>query len=104
MKIKAGGGVGTALYLTHHDAKIYPDPETYRPERFLEKKFSPYEFFPFGAGIRRCIGVSFAMYEMKLVLAELLRAHRFTSDAPRSRPVRRNVTLSPKDGARVLLS
>ena len=102
--IKAGAGVGAALYLTHHDPQIFPEPDRYRPERFLERKFSPYEFFPFGAGIRRCIGVSFAMYEMKLVLAELLRAHHFSSNAKRSAPVRRNVTLSPRDGAKILIA
>lgn len=61
-----------SIYLTHRREDIYPEPEKFKPERFLEKQFSPYEFLPFGGGARRCIGFAFAQFEMKIVLAEIL--------------------------------
>lgn len=60
------------VYLTHHREDLYPDPQQFRPERFLERSFTPAEYLPFGGGNRRCIGMAFALYEMKLVLATLL--------------------------------
>ncbi|MCA1994592.1 MAG: cytochrome P450, partial [Coleofasciculus sp. S288] len=60
------------IYLTHHREDLYPEPKTFKPERFLERQFSPYEFLPFGGGSRSCIGMALAQYEMKLVLATIL--------------------------------
>ena len=57
---------------------LYPEPEAFRPERFLERKFAPHEYLPFGGGARRCIGAAFGLYEMKVVLGTLLARHRFT--------------------------
>jgi hypothetical protein len=51
---------------------LYPNPEQFKPERFLERQYSAYEFLPFGGGARRCIGLAFAQFEMKLVLARIL--------------------------------
>jgi cytochrome P450 len=56
---------------------VYPDPETFRPERFLERGFGAHEFLPFGGGTRRCVGGLFAPYQMKLVVASLLRRFHF---------------------------
>ena len=53
-----------SIYLTHRRKEIYPDPDRFRPERFLERRFSPYEYLPFGGGARRCIGMTFAQFEM----------------------------------------
>ena len=61
-----------AIYLTHHREELYPQPKQFRPSRFLERQFSPYEYFPFGGGNRRCIGMAFAQFQMKLVLATIL--------------------------------
>jgi len=61
-----------SIYLTHHREDIYPEPNLFRPERFLEKQFSPYEYLPFGGGARRCIGLAFAQLEMKLAIAQIL--------------------------------
>lgn len=60
------------IYLTHRREDIYPEAAKFKPERFLERKFSPYEYFPFGGSHRTCIGRAFAQFEMKLVLATLL--------------------------------
>ncbi|MEA5573344.1 cytochrome P450 [Calothrix sp. UHCC 0171] len=61
-----------SIYLTHQRPDIYPEPQIFKPERFLERQFSPYEFLPFGGGVRRCIGNVFALFEMKIVLTTIL--------------------------------
>lgn len=61
-----------SIYSTHQREDLYPHPQEFRPERFLERQFSPFEFLPFGAGARRCIGSAFAMMELKLALAKIL--------------------------------
>jgi ribosomal protein S27E len=60
------------IYLAHRRPERWPEPERFRPERFLESKPTPYEFLPFGGGVRRCLGMAFALVEMKIVLAEML--------------------------------
>jgi cytochrome P450 family 110 len=66
------------IYLTHQREDLYPEPKQFKPERFLEKQFSPYEFLPFGGGARVCIGGTFALFEMKLVLATILSRYHLT--------------------------
>jgi cytochrome P450 family 110 len=61
-----------SIYSTHQRSDIYSEPKQFNPDRFLEKQFSPYEFLPFGGGARRCIGLAFAQFEMKLALAKIL--------------------------------
>lgn len=68
--------VGVALI--HGRAEIYPEPARFRPERFVGRKYAPFEFFPFGGGTRRCLGAAFALYEMKIALAAILRGYRLT--------------------------
>ncbi len=62
-----------SIYLTHQREDLYPEPKKFRPERFLERQFSPYEFLPFGGGVRRCIGMALAQFEMKLILTKILQ-------------------------------
>lgn len=85
-----------SIYLVHHSKTLYPESKTFRPERFLERKFSPYEFLPFGGGHRSCIGSALAMMEMKLVLATILRHWRLElATRPPVKPVRRGLTVAP---------
>ncbi|HWX95696.1 MAG TPA: cytochrome P450 [Solirubrobacteraceae bacterium] len=106
------GGVryppGVALfanaYLVHHDPAIYPDPYAFRPERFLAEQPGTYAWIPFGGGRRRCLGASFALLEMKIVLAAVLRRTELSAGgARRERTRRRSITISPAEGCRVVL-
>lgn len=95
----AGVAVSPSVMLAHRREEVFPDPESFRPERFIDKRYSPFEFLPFGGGHRRCLGAAFAMYEMKLVLADLIRRFEFEAVHPEPDvPVRRNVTMEPKSG------
>ena len=69
---KAGTALMPATYIIHQRPDIYPEPTKFRPERFLERQFAPYEFLPFGGGHRYCIGSALAMMELKLSIATLL--------------------------------
>ena len=101
-KLKAGTAVGAVAFLTHRDPEIYEEPDEWIPERFLDHKFSPFEFYPFGGGNRRCIGAAFASFEAKVVLGTLLSAYRFEllDDRPLS-VERRHITLMPRGGVRM---
>jgi cytochrome P450 len=91
-------------YLVHRREELYPEPGLFRPERFLERKFGPHEWFPFGGGNRVCLGMPFALYEMKVLLATLFSQVRPTRPAgARSRARRYGVVLGPDDGARVVV-
>src|SRR5262249_20496750 len=72
----AGKAVSASTILAHRREGTYEAPARFLPSRFLERKYSPFEFLPFGGGARRCIGAAFALHEMKLVLASLLRSRR----------------------------
>jgi cytochrome P450 len=86
-------------HLVHRRPVLYPQPLEFRPERFLERKYGPHEWFPFGGGNRICLGMAFALYEMKVVLAELFASVRLRRASNRgSRPVRQGLSLGPHDG------
>lgn len=100
--IPIGTAVAPATVLAHHNPVTYPDPEEFRPERFIERSYSPFEYMPFGGGHRRCIGAAFASYEMAIVLGTLLK--RYELELVDSKPVvpkRRNVTIGPSTGVPV---
>jgi cytochrome P450 len=91
-------------YLVHRREDLYPDSGRFRPERFLERKFGPHEWFPFGGGNRVCVGMPFALYEMKVLLATLLSEVRLSRPAgARSRARRYGIVLGPDDGGRVIV-
>jgi cytochrome P450 len=99
-RLPPGVAAMASIFLAHHDPVVFPEPDRFRPERFLRRSFSPYEHFPFGGGSRRCIGAAFAMFEMKVVLGTLLALADFRR-LPSRRPdavVRRNLTMGPADG------
>ncbi|WP_427161749.1 cytochrome P450 [Aliinostoc sp. HNIBRCY26] len=71
-ELAPGTPIVGSIYLTHQREDLYPQPKQFKPERFLERQFSPYEYLPFGGGARRCIGLAFAQWEMKLAIAKIL--------------------------------
>ena len=93
-----------SAYLVHHDAAIYPDPYAFRPERFLDQTPGTYTWIPFGGGRRRCLGASFALLEMKIVLRTALARYELRSTGgPPEITRRRGITFSPSGGSRVIL-
>ena len=100
--IPAGQKVVVSIYLVHQRPDIYPDPQAFRPERFLENPpSSAYAWIPFGGGIRRCIGAAFAQVEMEVVLHTLLANATFAPVGPAEHAVRRAITLAPERGGQV---
>ncbi len=105
LALPAGTDVTPAIWLTHTRADLYPEPFAFRPERFLEEGPDTYGWIPFGGGIRRCIGASFAEFEMRIVLREVLTRCDLRKASPMPEKTgRRNITLSPKDGTPVVVT
>jgi cytochrome P450 len=105
LTLPAGTDVTPAIWLAHTREDSYPEPYAFRPERFLSDAPDTYSWIPFGGGVRRCIGGAFAEFEMRIVLREVLtRCELRKTDPAPERAARRNVTLSPRDGTRVVLS
>jgi cytochrome P450 len=103
--LPAGVHVNPSIYLLHRHADLYPDPHAFQPERFLGRSPGTYEWIPFGGGIRRCLGASFALFEMKIVLSTILaRAQLRPMSADSSEHVtRRAITFAPSRGGRILV-
>jgi cytochrome P450 len=100
--LPAGTAVGACIYLAHRNPEVYPQPEEFRPERFLGAQPDPASWLPFGGGIRRCIGAQFATYELKIVLGTLLGACDFTlAQRTPAKVFRRAITFWPEGGTRV---
>jgi cytochrome P450 len=100
--LPAGVHIAPCIQLAHRRAGVYPEPERFRPERFLGVKPDPYTWLPFGGGIRRCLGMAFALYEMKIVIAGVLDGCTLRLATPGTvRVVRRSVTLAPERGTQV---
>jgi len=104
--LPAGAEVAPCIYLVHRRPDLYPDPDAFRPERWIDPDGAPvrpgtYTWLPFGGGIRRCLGASFALLEMRTVLQTVLRAADLRADdaATGERTGRRAITLAPARGA-----
>src|SRR5207302_9426604 len=101
--LPAGVHIAPSIYLLHRRPDLYPDPQAFRPARFVERSPGTYEWIPFGGGIRRCLGASFALYEMNVVLRSVLRQVR-VRPAPGRSPegvTRRAITFAPSRGGRL---
>jgi cytochrome P450 len=100
----AGVALIPAPYMLHHDAEVYPEPFTFKPERFVDNNPGTYTWIPFGGGRRRCLGAAFALQEMKIVVSEVLRRFTVEPATPAPEPsIRRSITISPKQGSTVIL-
>jgi cytochrome P450 len=98
-KIPAGVNVAACIYLAHRRPAAFPEPDRFQPERFLSRAYSPYEYLPFGGGSRRCLGMTLALLEMKVVLGTMLASLELDLEGRPVRPVRRSVTIAPSGGA-----
>ncbi len=100
-RLPAGTRVAPAIMLVHLREDIYPEPFSFRPERFLDNPPGTYSWIPFGGGMRRCVGASFAQFEMKAVLRAVLANFELEAVGRPERIARRSLTLVPADGGRV---
>ena len=105
LTLPAGTDVTPSIWLAHTRPDAYPEPYAFKPERFLEEGPDTYAWIPFGGSVRRCIGATFAEFEMRIVLREVLTRCELRKANPRpERTGRRNITLSPKDGTPVVVT
>ena len=101
-RIPAGTILAPSINLVHHSSRHYPDPEAFRPQRFLDQRADPAIWLPFGGGVRRCLGATFAQVEMRTVLREVLRRVELSPTTAPDEPVKpRHVTMVPRQGAMV---
>ncbi|HEV8575227.1 MAG TPA: cytochrome P450 [Dehalococcoidia bacterium] len=102
--IPAGVNVSAPIYTVHHRPDFWPNPERFDPDRFVNARPKPNTFFPFGGGVRRCLGAAFAGYEMKIVLAEVFsRVEMHVAPGYKAKPVLRAVAVGPSGGVPVLV-
>ncbi|MFN7449854.1 MAG: cytochrome P450 [Pirellula sp.] len=90
--------------MAHYNPETYVEPDTFQPDRFLARSYSPFEYMPFGGGHRHCFGAAFAGYEMTIVLGTLLK--RYESELQESQevvPKRRSVTMGPSSDIPVVV-
>ena len=103
-ELPSGSFVMAAIAALHYREDLFPNPEEFRPERFLEGKADNYAWIPFGGGVRRCIGAAFAEYEMRVILREFVGGAELSAPNPKPEKVKvRNITLAPGKGTVVRL-
>lgn len=98
--IPANTGIAVSLSAIHQDPSIYSEPDQFRPERFIERSYSPYEYVRFGGGHRRCPGANLAEYELPVVLATIVTRWEFELAGVDSE-IRHNIGTGPKHGVRM---
>ncbi|HKH14404.1 MAG TPA: cytochrome P450 [Solirubrobacterales bacterium] len=103
-ELPAGVTVTPSIYLVHRRPDVYPEPERFLPERFIDNPPGTYTWIPFGGGVRRCLGGAFAQFEMRVVLAELVRRLRLEPVRAEPEPVkRRAITETPRHNTEVII-
>jgi cytochrome P450 family 135 len=103
-ELPAGTTVTPSIYLVHRRPDVYPEPDRFLPERFLDNPPGTYTWIPFGGGVRRCLGGAFAHFEMRVVLAELVRRRSLRPARPEPEPVRRRaITETPRRNTEVVI-
>lgn len=103
-ELPAGTIIAACIYLVHRRADLYPQPDQFLPERFLDQPPESYSWVPFGGGMRRCLGASFALLEMRIVLTTILRSTVLRSASGEPEQMRRRaIVLAPKHGVRAVL-
>ena len=101
--VAPGTPVAISIAALHHRPDVYPEPDAFRPERFLGVKPGTYTWIPFGGGIRRCLGATLAMAEQRVVLSAVARRTDLSSASGPESPRQRNVTMIPRHGGRVIV-
>lgn len=103
-QFEPGAVLVPCIYLAHRRQEVYPDSNQFRPERFLDSKFSPHEYLPFGGGYRSCIGMALSLFEMKLVLGTVLSQYQLALVKRSTQPIRRGITIVPAGGPQMRVS
>jgi cytochrome P450 len=95
--IQVGDAIAVSIMAIHHDPNLYPEPDQYVPDRFIERTYSLFELLPFGGGHRRCLGSGLSDFEMRIALAEIV-THRDFEPAMVEREIRHDIAMGPKNG------
>ena len=105
VRLPAGVSVGPSIILAHRDPANFPEPDRFRPERFLDGEVAANTWIPFGGGVRRCIGAGFSLMEGVAVLREVLQKLDVrVVDGHTDQPLVRNITSVPEQGARIVVT
>jgi cytochrome P450 len=103
-RLPAGARVVPCIHLVHRRPDLYPDPDAFRPERWLDTSPGTYTWIPFGGGVRRCLGASFALFEMKTILGEIVRTMDLQATTAPGEPMRtRAITRTPGGQAEIVV-
>jgi cytochrome P450 family 138 len=103
-RLPIGVRIGLCASLTHYDPKLFPSPDRFDPDRFYEKLPETYSWIPFGGGVRRCIGATFAHVEMDVVLRVLLERVELVPSVAPDEPWRfRGVAWTPASGGTAVI-
>lgn len=101
--LPAGTTVSAFVLWAHNNPAVFPQPERFVPQRFLDRTYTPFEYLPFGGGHRRCIGAALAMYEMKLVLAALVQRYTFELTSTQRIKIMQRESLTPVTPIRMVV-